>query len=810
MGKKIEMLELTPDQLKKQCDPKTFTFKTTEEIEPLYGSVGQKRAVDAIDFGVDIDTAGFNIYASGPVGTGKNTLVRAHVNKAAKSKPIPSDWCYVNNFIDPNYPTAIELPAGGGKVFAKEMDELIKYCRIEIPKVFGSEDYDRKRERSLRTYQKKREELILQASKKAEEVNFQVKLSASGIVISPIIDGKPINRKEFEKLPDEQQKEIRITSEKLEEELNQIWNSLRVLEREARIKIKEVEQQISLTAIGHMLEALSEKYVGYHKICNYLNEVEQDIIENLEDFKSDKKQTFPVPGIEMSLEPSFNRYKVNVVVDNSDTQGAPVIIESNPSYYNLFGRIDYQLKLGSPVTDFTLVKGGALHQANSGFIIIQALDLLTSFFSWGTLKRTLKSGELCIENFGEQYRAIPSSVIKPEPIPINVKVVLIGSPYIYYLLYALDEDFQKLFKIKADFDIEMNRSNKNVDKYVSFISGRCNDKGFRHFDQKAVAKIVEYGSRISEDKEKLSASFAKISDLISEANYWAKKADHKYVTGKDVDTAIKKKMYRSNMLEEKIRELVKDDIIMIDIDGQKVGQINGISVIILGDYPFGRPSRITARTYMGREGVLDIEREVKLSGPIHSKGVLILDGYLNGKYGHKKVLSVSASICFEQAYEEIDGDSASSAELYTILSSLSGVPINQGIAVTGSVNQMGEIQPVGAINQKIEGYFDVCKAKRLTGKQGVIIPRRNLKHLMLRDDVIEAVKKGKFRLFAINCIDEGIEILTGIKAGKEKSDGTYPKGTINYLVDQKLCKMAEKLKEFAAKGAETKKESRDA
>jgi len=809
MSKNIKKLELTPDQLKKRCDPNTFTFKTTEEIEPLYGSVGQNRAVEAIDFGVDIDTTGFNIYVSGPVGTGKNTLVRAHVDEAAKKKSIPSDWCYVHNFADANYPTAIELPAGGGKVFSKEMDELVKYCRIEIPKVFGSDDYDRKRERSLRMYQKKREELILQASKKAEAVSFQVKLSASGIVISPIVDGKPINREEFEKLPDEQQKEIRIKSEKLEEELNQIWNSLRVLEGEAHDKIKEVEQQISLTAIGHMLEALKEKYVGYHKICNYLDEVQQDIIENLEDFKSDKKQAFPVPGVEMSLGPTYNRYKVNVIVENLEMQGAPVVIESNPSYYNLFGRIDYQLKFGSPVTDFTLVKGGSIHQANGGYIIIQALDLLTSFFSWETLKRTLKSGELCIENFGEQYRAIPSSVIKPEPIPLNVKVVLIGSPHIYYLLYRFDEDFQKLFKIKADFDIEMNRSNSNIISYAAFISGRCNDKGFRHFDQEAVARIVEYGSRISEDKEKLSTSFAKISDLVSEANYWAEKANHKYVTGKDVDAAIKKKTYRSNMIEEKIRELVKDDIIMIDVGGQKVGQINGISIIPLGDYHFGRPSRITARTYMGRQGVLDIEREVKLSGPIHSKGILILDGYLNGKYGHDNVLSMSASICFEQAYEEIDGDSASSAELYAIISSLSGIPIDQGIAVTGSVNQMGEIQPVGAINHKIEGYFDVCKTKRFTGKQGVIIPRRNLKHLMLRDDIIEAVKKKKFHIFAVDCIDEGIEILTNMKAGKEKLDGTYPEGTINQLVDQKLYRMAEKLKEFASKDEETLKESRD-
>lgn len=797
MAKKNDKLKLTAEQLSNPCDPKIFGFKTTEEVKPLEGSVGQNRAVDAVDFGIDIDTSGFNIYASGPVGTGKNSLVKAHVAAAAKKKPVPSDWCYVYNFSDPNCPIALHLPAGGAKILAKEMDELVKYCRIEIPKAFESEDYEKRKEISLRSYQKERDALIAEVREKADAANFQVQVTANGIVISPVIDGKTISRENFGKLPKEKQKEIRKKSEELEEELNFLWKKLSALDKEARDKIKHLDQEVALAAIGHLLESLEEKYEAHPKIISYLASAKQDIVDNLDDFKAERKQPFPLPGIEMPTEPLFNRYFVNVVVDHSETKGAPVTIETNPTYYNLFGRIDYQLRLGSPVTDFSLIKGGSLHKANGGYIIIQALDLLLSYFSWETLKRSLKSKELCIENFGEQYRAIPSSVIKPEPIPLDVKVVIIGNPLIYYLLQQFDEDFGKLFKIRADFDVQMDRTSNTVKKYASFISGRCRDKNLRHFDRTAVARIIEYGSRISQNQEKLSTRFMEISDLISEANYWAGKNKHKHVNSEDVEKAIEKKKYRSNMIEEKIRELVKDDIIMIDIEGETTGQVNGISVIPLGDYLFGRASRITARVYMGRSGILDIEREVKLSGPIHSKGVLILNGYLHGQYGRDKPISMAASICFEQAYEEIEGDSASSAELYAIISSLSGIPLKQNIAVTGSVNQLGEVQPVGAINHKIEGFFDTCKVKKFTGDQGVVIPGRNIKHLMLRDDIVQAVKQGKFHIWAVSNIDQGIEILTGVKAGKRKADGTYPKGTVNFEVEQKLSDMAQKFKEFA-------------
>ncbi len=515
MTRNREKFKVGADQLQNSCDPSLFDFETTEEVKPLDGSVGQDRAGDAVEFGVDIDTNGFNIFASGPVGTGKSSLVRAHVARAAKKKPVPSDWCYVHNFSDPNSPIALELPAGGGKVLAKEMDELVKYCKIEIPKVFESEDYEKRRERSLRQYQQERQALLDEAREKAEAAGFQIQLGTTGMVISPIIEGKAVGREEFAKLPQKEQREIRNKSEALEEELSQTWKRLTSLDRGAREKIARLDQEIALDVIGHLLEALKEKYNDFPKVRTYLEDVQDNIVETLDDFKSDRKQPFPIPGIELTAEPSFVRYAVNVIVDNSQAKGAPVVTERNPTYYNLFGRIDYQLKLGSPVTDFTLVKGGSVHKANGGYIIIQALDLLLSYFSWETLKRSLECRELTIENFGEQYRAIPSSVIKPEPIPLDIKVVLIGSPLIYYLLQQHEEDFRKLFKVKADFGVEMNRTASTVKKYAAFVSGQCRDKDLRHFDRTAVARIVDYGSRLSEDQQKLSTRFMDISDLVS-------------------------------------------------------------------------------------------------------------------------------------------------------------------------------------------------------------------------------------------------------------------------------------------------------
>lgn len=802
----IKDLELSLDQLKKYCDYTQFDFKTTKEVSPLEETVGQDRAVDALEFGVHMEIHGFNIYVAGPVGTGKSFATKAFVQKAAKEKKVPSDWCYVYNFSDPRQPRAIELPPGKGQVFTKEMDELIKYCRIEIPKVFESEEYERRKELVLNKIQSKRDALLSQAKERAKKMGFKVQVTTAGIIIMPVVKGKPLKREEYEKLPEVDKGEIRQKSKELDEEINQAWKQVRALEREADLTAKDLDREMALFAVGHLLEALKEKYKEHPKISEYLEGVERDIIEHLEDFKSEKKVPFVIPGIEIPFEPSFDRYRVNVVVNNAETQGAPVIIETNPTYYNLFGGIEYQARLGAMVTDFTMIKGGAIHRANGGYLIVRVWDVLTNFMVWDALKRTLRSRLAFIENIGEQFRVIPTVVLKPESIPIDVKVVLMGNRLLYYLLYQLDEDFRKLFKVKADFDVEMDRNDESIRKYVAFIGARCREESLRHFDRKAVAKVVEYGARVAEDKEKLSTRFMEISDLLSEANFWAKQDGNEYVTGEDVERALEKKFYRSNMIEKKIQELIEDGTLLIDTEGEALGQVNGISLLDLGDYVFGKPSRITARVSIGKAGVINIEREAKMSGRIHSKGVMILSGYLSGKYALDKPLSVSASLCFEQSYEEVEGDSASSAELYAILSSLADLTLKQEIAVTGSVNQRGEIQPVGGINQKVEGFFDTCKVKGLTGNQGVMIPRRNIRNLMLRDEVVQAIKNGKFHIWGMGNIDEGIELLTGVEAGERRPDGTYPEGTANYRVNERLREMAQQLKEFGGKETENKQQ----
>ena len=580
------------------------------------------------------------------------------------------------------------------------------------------------------------------------------------------------------------------------------------MEKDVREKIKELDRSTALYAIGHLMENLKKKYRDNEKIIKYLKEVDKDIIEQLDDFKSMDEKQASFMGISLPMAaPSFTRYNINIIVDNSKLKGAPVISETNPTYYNLFGAIEYRAQLGAMFTDFNMIKAGAIQRANGGYLILQAFDLLTSPFAWETLKRAIRSGEIRPENMFEYYRPFPSSSIQPEPLPLHLKIVLIGNSFIYHLLYELDEDFRRLFKVRADFDIEMKRDKAHLDRYAAFISTRCQEEKLKHFDPTGVARIVDYGSREVDNKEKISTRFMEIAELISEASFWAEKGGAKLVTAKEVDKAIEEKVYRSRMIEDKIEELIENGTIMIDTDGVAVGQVNGLSIYQLGDYTFGKPSRITAVTQVGRGGVLAIEREVKLSGPIHSKGVLILSGYLGMKFGSDKPLSISASLCFEQLYEEIEGDSASSGELYALLSSLSNLPLDQGIAVTGSVNQYGKIQPIGGVNEKIEGFFTVCKARGLNGSQGVIIPRQNVRNLMLNDEMVEAVRQNKFSIFAIEDIDEGLEILTGKKAGRFLK-GRYEKGSVYGLVDKKLHEFTRKMRTEGEKVKRSRRKKR--
>jgi len=790
-------MKLKPEQLRKICDPQTLPFATTEELEPLLGVVGQDRAVHSLDFSLDIKANGFNLYAAGPIGTGKHSAITARVKEVAATKPVPADWCYVNNFKVPDKPIVIQLPPGKGPELAKDMAELIEACKSEIPKAFDSEEYEQRKDSILNEFQNKRDQLLTQLRKEAASRGFSVELTTLGIVTIPIIDGRLMKREEYDRLPRSEKERIKKDTEELQQEINHIMSQIRALEKEAKNKIQELDKQIALFAIGHLLDDLRLKYQDNKKVTNYLQAVQDDIIENLENFKTTEKKGLKIPGMELpEAEPPFEKYKVNVFITNKEAKGAPVIYEPNPTYYNLLGRIEYAPHLGTMVTNFTMIKPGAVHRANGGYLILNALDVLLNFMSWEALKRTLKTKQATIENIGEQFRLIPTTTLRPEPIPIDIKVVLIGNRFLYNLLYLLDEDFKKLFKVKADFDVEMDYTTEHITKYAALISSRCRQENLKHFDKTGVAKVVEYGSRLAEDQKKLSTRFLEINNLISEASYWAAKNGNKYVTASDVQKAIQEKVYRSSMIEEKIREMIADGTILIDTEGAKVGQVNGLSIIFLGDYIFGKPSRITSQIHLGKKGVINIEREAKLGGPIYNKAVMILAGFLAGRYAQDKPLSISATIGFEQSYEMVEGDSASSAELYAILSSLANLPLRQDIAVTGSVNQLGQVQPIGGVNRKIEGFFDVCRVKGFTGSQGVMIPKANLKNLMLREDVVEAVKEGKFHIWAVETVDEGIELLTGKKVGKRLPDGRWEPDTVNYLVDKRLHELAAQLSRF--------------
>lgn len=794
-------LEVAPEALRRTCDPAGLAFKTTEELKPLPGTIGQDRAEKALLFGLNIKVPGFNTYAAGPVGSGRTRTIMAHLEKIVAEGKTPNDWCYVYNFADPRRPKAIEMPSGRGTEFVKDMEELVSDAKRELPKVFESEEYEERHSDVVGDLEKHREEMIAETQEKAEKLGFAVRMTLGGLVTVPLVDGKPMESEQFEALPGKVQRDIRTKGEAIQGEIHQVMHKIRSMEKEARDRVSDLDKEVSLLAVGHLLDGLREKYADCKEIVNYLNGVQQDIVDNLDEFKKEEGGEQQQPAFlrglqQQSRQAAFSRYAVNLFVSNAETKGAPVIIERNPNYYNLFGRVEYESVLGGMTTDFRNIKAGAIQRANGGYLIIEAFDALISPLVWDTLKRMLKSRQAPIENIGQQLMLFPAVTLEPEPLPLDVKVVMLGNRMIHNLLFQADEDFRRLFKVKADFTVEMDRTDEHVNDYAAFVARKCAEEGLMHFDASGVAKVVEYGSWLSEDQQKLSTMFMRVGDLVSEASFWAGQNGNSHVRAGDVQRAIAERRYRSNMIEDKIQEMIERSVLMIDTQGATVGQLNGLAVADIGDYSFGHPSRITARTSLGRGGVINIEREVKMSGPIHSKGVLILNGYLAGKYGTDKPLAVAGTITFEQTYDEVEGDSASSTELYALLSSLADVPIKQQIAVTGSVNQLGHVQPIGGVNRKIEGFFDVCNAKGLTGEQGCMIPKANLENLMLREDVVEAVREGKFHVWSVDTIEEGIEILTGVPAGERQADGTFPKGTINRMVDDRLRDLAMTLKEF--------------
>lgn len=778
--------ELSTSDLRKACDPGHFDFDTTEEVEPLQGIIGQERAVKATGFGLQVQKTGYNIFVTGLSGTGKMSYTRSIITEVASRQNSPDDWCYVYNFNDPTQPQALRLPCGRGHEFSDDLSELMGELKVEIPRAFASDDYDKQKNDIIREFQDRSTELVEQLTQRAAAQGFGMRRTSTGFVTVPLIDGKVITSEEYENLDSSLKEEIDRKSTNVQFEIRDTMRRVQQAEKEAREKIKQLDAQVGLFAAGHRIAAIKEKYQDYPQVLNYLEALKQDLLKNIDIFRADEEENAPMPWLRRGQGAELQKYQVNLLIDRRCCQGAPVEVETNPTYYNLVGRIEHENEFGMLTTNFSMIRPGALHRANGGYLILQARDVLVNPFSWEALKRVLKTGLLTIENMGEQYGLVPLASLKPQAIPANVKVILIGSPYIYHLLLHLDEDFRKLFKIRVDFNTEMDHNAENVRKLTQFISFHCREDSLRHFDRGAVAKVMEYSSRLAEDQNKLSTRFNEIVEILYEADAWAALEGAPLVGADHVMRAIEEKHYRSNAIEERIQEMFRRGELMVDTDGKVVGQVNGLSVLDVGDYVFGQPSRITAVTGVGQRGVVNIEREIKMSGNIHSKGVLILTGYLSYKYAQTSPLTLSASICFEQLYSGVDGDSASSTELYALLSSLSGVPIDQGIAVTGSINQKGEIQPVGGVTYKIEGFYKVCQAKGINGRQGVIIPHQNVHNLMLSEELVEACGSGQFHIYPVRTVDEGLEILTGIPAGELQDDGTYPPGTIHYMVTEKL------------------------
>ncbi len=779
------------------CEPEELPFKTTDDIASLTETIGQKRALSALKFGLDIDSHGFNIYILGESGTGKLTSIKTILLEKSAHEPVPNDICYVYNFKNIDLPRVLSLPPGTGLAFQKDMEELITVLRQEIPKIFESKEYEKQRTKILEDFQQKQKTHFTDLERETKEKDFTLRKTVSGLILVPVkTTGETLSEEEYENLEPKVKKKIETIGRELQDKLDDVIRIVREEEKKIKEIMKDLERQATLASIGHRIDELKNKYKDNGDTPDYLEQVKEDIFENLDDFKAQEEQAAPaLPFMKPTkTEPSFIRYSVNVFVNNRDVKGAPVVIESNPTYYNLFGRLEHKLQYGVATTDFTMIKSGSLQQANGGYLVVDALELLKNIFSYDALKRTIKDREIKIEDVWEQYRLMTTATLKPQAIPFNVKIILVGNPRLYYLLYNLDEEYRELFKVKADYENRMDRNAENMLRYASFVRTKCDERGLKPFERDAVAKVIEHGSRLAEHQRKLSAKFSDIADLLREADYWAGFHKHSVVTAGDIDKAIEEKTYRSNKVEKKILEATEEGTILIDTEGAVTGQINGLSVLDLGDYRFGMPSRITAKTYAGRAGVVNIERETKMSGKIHEKAVLILTAYLGGKYAIKQSLSLTASLTFEQLYGGIEGDSATCAEVYALLSSIAGVPLKQSFAITGSMNQHGEVQPIGGVNEKIEGFYEVCKLSGLTGKHGVIIPKRNLMHLMLKSEVIDAVEKRKFSIYSIDNVEDGIEILFGMPPGELKSDGTYPKGTLNFLVAKKLKALSRALK----------------
>jgi lon-related putative ATP-dependent protease len=765
-------------------------FTDTNQLPSLEEPIGQARALEALEFGLRMQSPGFNVYVAGPIGAGKWTTTKEMAGRLARSAPTPLDWCYVNNFLDSSRPTCLSFPSGQGRAFKEAMSGLIKTLHRDIPKVFESTKYLEAKAKIVEETEASKKALFKELSELGRERGFAFEETPVGFGLVPMRAGRPMTDKEMAALSERERSDVLDRRKALESEIRGFQVRIHALDHEAERRLRDMDRQVVQSVLERRLEVLQRTYDALPQVREYLERVREDILSTYKDFLPREAPPLTLPGLELAgRHPDLTRYHVNLVVEHLPESGAPVVVESHPTYPNLIGKIERKAHLGVVFTDFTEIKAGAILQASGGFLIVSALDLLRQPFAWDALKRVIKTGEVKIEDPGEFF-GFSTAGLRPQPVPVTVKVIMVGPPIIYHLLQAYEEDFQKIFKVKADFDVDIPRDENQDRVYSRFVARLCREEGLPHFAAEAVAELIRYGSRLAERRDRLSLRLSLLSDLVREAAFWARRGGRALVSRSDVQTAIAKKRYRASLPEQWVQEEIKEGTLIVQLDGEVVGQVNGLSVHLLGDYAFGRPCRITARTFVGTKGVIDIQREAELAGHIHSKGVMTLAGYLAGQFAGAHPLALSATLTFEQTYSEVEGDSAAVAELSAILSSLADAPVRQSLAVTGSVNQHGEVQPIGGVNEKIEGFFESCQQRGLTGKQGVIIPARNIKHLALRGDVVEAVKAGSFHVYGVNTVAEVLELLTGVPAGEKGPDGRYPEGSLYGRVAKQLDEMA--------------------
>ena len=800
----VDKFKIPVSMLSPIVDPAQLGFDDTSELEPLNEIIGQERAVEALEFGLHMKGPGFNLYVAGPVGTGKGTLIRQMVKRIAQASPAPADWCYVNNFQDSSRPVCLSFPAGQGCAFKREMTAFIEGLRRDIPLAFDSKKYLDAKAKISEDTESKKKALFEDLTGLSAKQGFGFEDTPSGFGLAPLKDGHPMTDEQMEALTEQEQQEFSERRKTLEGEIREFRVRIHRLEKEAEHQLRQLDHQLVANLLEGRYETMRRAYPDLPAISGYLERVRHDVIHHYKDFLPHEGPVFHLPGLE-PRRPDMTRYLVNLIVENNPTGGAPVIDESHPTYTNLIGKIERKAQMGVMYTDFTEIRGGAVLLANGGYLILNAMDVLRQPFSWDALKRLIKTEAVKIEDPAEFY-GFSTAGLRPEPIPVTVKVIMVGPPVLYQLLQSYEEDFSKLFKVKADFDTEVVRSERQDRQYAGFIAKLCREEGLPHFGVDAVAEVIRQALRFADRHDRLSLRFSLVSDLIREAGYWARKENHAFVTRADVEAAVAHKRHRSNLAEQWIQDEIREGTLMVDLDKEVVGQVNGLSIHQLGDYAFGRPTRITARTSVGTKGVIDIQREAELAGNVHSKGVMTLAGYLTGKFAGGHPFALSASLTFEQTYSEVEGDSAAVGELAAILSSLADLPVRQWLAVTGSVNQLGEVQPIGGVNEKIEGFFESCVRRGLTGKQGVIIPARNTKHLALRRDVVAAVESGQFTIYGVNRIEEAIELLTGVPAGERNLEGEYTPDTVYGRAAQRLGELAQAIAEWSE--GETKLDGR--